>query len=272
MANPQIENGHVDIANKIVEALAKTQLSGHESRVLWALWRKTWGWVKKDKEGKTIKGKKGQPLKLKSALITSKCWEGMTGLNKYIISRTLRELNLRRIVTKFDNKNRWGFQKDYDQWLQPIQKIVTKNGNAYFVTKNGNAFSKIDNTFNKIDNKMFRKLSRNKALPASKETLKETIKESNKEKAPINKKLYLNKVYLTDDEHQELIKEYGKDKTENYIEDLNRYIVEYIMPGKRKPYQSHYLTIRAWIRKDEKRESEDDEPERPDVRKELKNL
>lgn len=61
MANPQRENGHVDIANELVEALAKMQLSGYESRVIWALWRKTWGWVKKDKKGKIIKDKKGQP-------------------------------------------------------------------------------------------------------------------------------------------------------------------------------------------------------------------
>lgn len=184
MANPQREDGHVDIANEIVEALAKMQLSGHESRVLWALWRKTWGWVRKDKEGKTIRDKRGQPLKLKSAVMSSKCWEKLTGLNKYIISRTLRELYLRQIVIKFDNKNRWGVQKDYDKWLQPIKRIVTKNGNAYFVTKNGNAFSKIDNeiskidnTFNKFGNKIIRKPKEDKSLLTSKETLKETLKE-----------------------------------------------------------------------------------------------
>lgn len=85
------------------------------------------------------------------------------------------------------------------------------------------------------------------------------------------KKLYLDTVYLTGGEYQKLINEYSKKKIEDYIELLNRYIVEYIIPGKCRPYQSHYLTIKAWIQKDEKRESEDDE-ERPDVRKELKNL
>ena len=184
MANPQREDGHVDIANEIVEALARTQLSGHEGRVLWALWRKTWGWVKKDKKGKTIRNKKGQALKLESAVMSSKCWEKLTGLNKYIVSRTLRELYLRQIVIKFDNKNRWGFQKDYDKWLQPIKKIVTKNGNTYFVTRNGNTFSKIDNGISKIDNgiskfdnKMSGKPKGDKSLLTSKETLKETLKE-----------------------------------------------------------------------------------------------
>jgi phage replication O-like protein O len=48
MANPQAENGHVDIANEIVEALAKIHLSSYESRVLWTVFRKTYGWHKKE--------------------------------------------------------------------------------------------------------------------------------------------------------------------------------------------------------------------------------
>ena len=63
------------------------------------------------------------------------------------------------------------------------------------------------------------------------------------------KKLYSDNVYLTDEELEKLQSEYGKEIVEDYIEKLNRYIVEYILSGQRKPYQSHYLTIRAWIRK-----------------------
>ena len=48
MANPQREEGHVDIANEIVEFLAKTYLSSYESQVLWAIFRKTYGWQKKE--------------------------------------------------------------------------------------------------------------------------------------------------------------------------------------------------------------------------------
>jgi phage replication O-like protein O len=193
MANPQRENGHVDIANELVEVLAKTRLSGYESRVLWALWRKTWGWVKKDDKGKIIRDKKGQPLKLQSAAITSKEWEKLTGLNKYNISRTLRELNLRQIVIKFDNKNRWGFQKDYDQWLQPFQKVVIKYDNDHSVIKNDNEISKNDNEISKNDNKIISKSSPDKGFPNAKETLKETLKE-NKETLRFEIIEYLNKI------------------------------------------------------------------------------
>jgi len=70
------------------------------------------------------------------------------------------------------------------------------------------------------------------------------------------KKLYSDNVYLTDEEFNKLENEYGKEITEDYIEKLNRYIVEYILPGKREPYISHYLTVKAWIRK-ENREKKD---------------
>ena len=47
MANPQIENGHAKIANEIVEALSRINLSPYESRILWVIFRKTYGWNKK---------------------------------------------------------------------------------------------------------------------------------------------------------------------------------------------------------------------------------
>jgi len=47
MANPQPENGHTDIANEIIEALWKINLSSYEWRVLLYLLRKTYGWHKK---------------------------------------------------------------------------------------------------------------------------------------------------------------------------------------------------------------------------------
>ena len=69
------------------------------------------------------------------------------------------------------------------------------------------------------------------------------------------KEKYSDNVYMTKEEMGKLEKEYGKELIEDYIEKLNRYIVEHILSGKRKPYQSHYLTIKAWIRKAKKDES-----------------
>ena len=102
MANPQREDGHVDIANEIVEALAKTYLSSYESQVLWAIFRKTYGWHKKED------------------WITNTQISDMTGIAESHISRTIKKLIQRKIIIKVDKKI--AFQKDYDQWEKlPIQ-------------------------------------------------------------------------------------------------------------------------------------------------------
>lgn len=116
MASPQTENGHIDIANELAEALAKTQLNGYESRFLWVLWRKTYGWHKKE-----------------DWVADSQIVE-MTGLKKQHVWRTKQCLLERNIVTKLGYKI--SFQKDYTRWKELPKKVtVTKSGNL--VTKLG---------------------------------------------------------------------------------------------------------------------------------------
>ena len=96
MANPQRENGHVDISNELVEALAKTYLSSYESQVLWAIFRKTYGWHKKED------------------WIAGSQLSKMTGILESHISRTLKKLILRNVIIK--NGKKISFQKNYDKW------------------------------------------------------------------------------------------------------------------------------------------------------------
>lgn len=104
MANPQKENGNTEIANEIIEALAKIQLSGYESRVLWIIFRKTYGWHKKED------------------WITNTQIAEMTGITESHISRTIKILIRKKIVTKIGKKV--SFQKDYDKW-EKLPKLVT---------------------------------------------------------------------------------------------------------------------------------------------------
>lgn len=109
MANPQKENGHTDIANEIVEALARTNLSKYESRYLWVLWRKTYGWHKR------------------SDVISNSQFVKETGIKKQHIWRTEQRLITRNIVTKIGYK--LSFQKDYTAWKElPKQVTVTSTG------------------------------------------------------------------------------------------------------------------------------------------------
>lgn len=108
MVSPQVEDGHIDIANEIAEALAKTHLSGYESRILWVIWRKTYGWHKK------------------SDAISITQFQKATRLDRRHIYKTLQRLLYRNIIAKNSNGfiTRWAFQKDYSIW-----KLVAKIGN-----------------------------------------------------------------------------------------------------------------------------------------------
>lgn len=105
-ANPQKEDGHIDIANEIAEALAKINLNKYESRYLWALWRKTYGWHKK------------------SDIISNSQFVELTGIKKQHIWRTQRRLIQRNIVTQIGNQ--LAFHKDYTTWNELPKQVTNK--------------------------------------------------------------------------------------------------------------------------------------------------
>lgn len=104
-ASPQIEDGHIKIANEIGEALARFNLSAYEYRILWVIWRKTYGWHKK------------------RDWISITQFQGATGLKRRHVSRTLSKLIKKNIVTRIgDTRNvSYQFQKDYTKWRDVTQ-------------------------------------------------------------------------------------------------------------------------------------------------------
>jgi phage replication O-like protein O len=108
MANPQLEDGKTEIANDTAEALAKTHFSPAESKVLWAILRKTYGWHKK------------------ADRISYSQFEELTGMNRWHIGPAIKRLVSRHIITVSGTGYllEYGLQKDFDKW-----KIVTENGN-----------------------------------------------------------------------------------------------------------------------------------------------
>jgi phage replication O-like protein O len=106
MANPQREDGHIDIANEIAEKLARTQLSGTEHRIIWAIWRKTWGWHKKEDRISLSQLVKMTEMSRRSVRRTL---EGL--VNKNIIIK-----NFGRDETAPSSINFLRFNKDYETW------------------------------------------------------------------------------------------------------------------------------------------------------------
>lgn len=99
-ANPKVENGHLDLANELVETLARTNFSPYESRILWVLWRKTYSWHKKED------------------WISVTQFADKTGLDRGNAGKALRKLVSRNIIYRKDKGGKifYGFQKDYTKW------------------------------------------------------------------------------------------------------------------------------------------------------------
>jgi len=109
MPHPQIEDGHLDIANEIVEKLMKTQLSGYEWRYLWALWRKTWCWKKKED------------------WISWTQLEKMTGKSRMSIGTAIKKLVKKNILVKkttLGKCNIISLNKHFNTWNILVKKTI----------------------------------------------------------------------------------------------------------------------------------------------------
>lgn len=223
MAKPQAENGHIDIANEIAEALCHINLSPYEGRILWALFRKTYGWHKKTDH------------------ISYTQWEKLTGIARRHIGRTIKRLITRNIITSRGNGYHieYGFQKNYELWDKET------SGQAHSLP--------VGVTHKPLPVEGEPLPAGGKPLPVEVMqslpvgvTTKET-KETRQKK--LDKRNYgeFNNVLLSENEYQKLIEKFGADKTSIMIEKLSEGIA-----SKGYKYRSHYATILTWERNDNK--------------------
>jgi phage replication O-like protein O len=110
MANPQKENGHLALANEIVDAMCKLHLTSYQFRILFCIIRKTYGWQKKTDH------------------ISYSQFIELSGLpDVRHVGRTINELKTRNLITvqKNGHGNTFSFQKDYELWDKPLPKLAT---------------------------------------------------------------------------------------------------------------------------------------------------
>jgi phage replication O-like protein O len=103
-ASPQIENGHTQIANEILEQLARIRLSPNQWQVILCIIRKTYGYHKKA-----------------DRLTNTQICEA-TGLCKSVVSRTICLLEMMNLITR--RGKIIGFQKDWEKW-EKLAKLLT---------------------------------------------------------------------------------------------------------------------------------------------------
>lgn len=108
MAKPELDDGFTRIANEILGALSRVNLSAYETSILLFIFRNTYGWQRKE-----------------DLLALNFIAEG-TGIKKQHVCRTLAKLREKKMVVMRKDRrgyNLYGFQKDYEQWA------VTWRGN-----------------------------------------------------------------------------------------------------------------------------------------------
>lgn len=102
LADIQLEHGYTRIANGILEHMAKIKLSPTQYRILFIVWRCTYGFQKKEHE-------------MSLSFICE-----ATGLDKRNIQRELKSLEEKKIIhqeIKNGSYRKLSFNKNYDEWV-----------------------------------------------------------------------------------------------------------------------------------------------------------
>jgi phage replication O-like protein O len=102
VANPSIKNGFIPVAIELVEQFYSVNIPGEEWRIIWALWRKTWGW------------KKGNRKKDWDWISISQ-FEKMTKMKKANVHRSLKSLLAKRLIVRKGNLLK--FNQNYNEWV-----------------------------------------------------------------------------------------------------------------------------------------------------------
>jgi len=220
VAKPQLENGHTQIANELLEQLIKLYLSPNQWQVLLCIIRKTYGFKKK------------------VDFIANRQIVENTGLIKSTVSRALKNLEKRRIITR--NRKLIGIQKDWELWEKLAEQITVSR-----TDNNRHEVSSIDNN-EKLAMRQpklaeqITKVSNPRRTQKKKETIQKKEGESIKRKYG-----EFQNVFLTDEEYQKLLAKFGS-QTADKIETLSS-----ALESKGYRYRSHYATILNWARRDE---------------------
>ena len=219
MARPQLEDGHTQIANEILDELAKLYLSPNQWQVVIFIIRKTYGYRKKV-----------------DYIANSQIVEG-TGLSKAVVSRVLKKLEKWNIIGR--NKKHIGFQKDWEQW-----KLAEQSTSGTELTKQSTKESCLNGQ---------PELAEQSTELTKQSTKVDSPRVTQKKKETIQKKLYkrnygeFNNIPLSDEEYQKLVARFGEVATKERIEELSLGVA-----SKGYKYKNHYATILAWEKRDQK--------------------
>ena len=221
MANPRIENGYVRIANELLEAICRLDVSGSEMRILLYIIRRTYGFNKDYAE---------IPLSEVSTAV---------GMRREHIQKMLKRLSTKNIIDLRTNSGTKpqtiSIVKNYEKWdvelcascllhkTATVEPTVVQNGNSS-VVQNGNS-SVVQNG--------------NSTYKDNKDNYKDIFKDRKKSFGRNGN------VLLKNDEYDKLINDYGKETAERYIERMDNYI-----SSREAKYNDCYAELLIWLDRD----------------------
>ena len=229
MANPQMEKGYTRIANELLEAICRLDISGNEMRILLYIIRRTYGFNKSYAE-----------------ISISEIANGIC-TSRDNISRTLKKLRSANIIDHRPNKGitpqTISINKNYDEWsvescsslLSSKMTTVVKNDNSSVVKNDNSTVVKNDNSsVVKNDNHTY------------KENTKDNTKERVERKAPLPCHIGDNKrAFVNDDNYKQLVSEYGTEVIDKYIKRADKWAFK-----KGKDLGECSDTLRRWLEQD----------------------
>lgn len=120
-ARPQLENGHLRVANELMEAIARTRIPGEARQVFDVIIRKTYGF-----------NKKNDRISLSQFCLA-------TGIKKPRVCRAILKLIAMNLIIKKGNGTccSYAINKDFDEW-NPLPKKITLPKKGTSVTQKGN--------------------------------------------------------------------------------------------------------------------------------------
>lgn len=103
MANPSVKDGFMPLANELLEHFAKVNIPGNEMRIIWVVFRKTWGWIDQGD-----RRKEWDHISLSQMVLA-------TGMKRSTVVRCLKSLVAKRLLLK--EGIRVKFNQNYDDWI-----------------------------------------------------------------------------------------------------------------------------------------------------------
>lgn len=111
-----MNDNYTPLHNEILEALAKINLAPYETRVLFVIWRKTYGFI----DPKTNQRKKQD-------WIAGSQISKMTGLDRRLVYRALQGLKKKNVISRDDKKT--GFSKEFMKLMSSVEMTKEKTNN-----------------------------------------------------------------------------------------------------------------------------------------------